>query len=247
MAYEKQNFAAGQILTAAQMNHIEEGIEQAEKSMPTALPSPNSIRFLNKTDGAAAAEYDGSEAVAVELIDDAHIESVVKPIITWENVLNKPFGQVGYAGMVLDGYQITLDDSGQGIIDRPFYLKEKVNYTVAYTVNNNTRYYECTGIVYAVDGVNMVWVGNLTPMTGVEMGNLDAPFLMACVPEDMVETVGAYGTLFDFEGNSAAIVSVAAQDTFAPLDEELIPDTIARLSQVEAMIDAKIAELKGST
>lgn len=37
MAYEKQNFTDGQVLTAAQLNHIEDGIVDASKAPPAWL------------------------------------------------------------------------------------------------------------------------------------------------------------------------------------------------------------------
>jgi hypothetical protein len=37
MGYKKQGFADGQILTAAKLNHIEEGIEAAFNAMPPGV------------------------------------------------------------------------------------------------------------------------------------------------------------------------------------------------------------------
>ena len=240
MAYEKQNFQVGQILTAAQMNHIEDGIENVEKSVPAALPSPGAVRFINRSDGASVAEYDGAEDVTVEMPDDGHIAGVAKEMVTWANIPDKPFGQIGYEGIVLDGVQMVLDsESGEGIITADFRIYEKVDYMVIW----NGAYNQCKGVIFAMDGMNVVWLGNLAAL-GADGGNNDAPFLIGRVPADVAAELGATGIVMALDGTSQLQLSVVSLDTFAQVDENLIPASIARVDDVDGMIEEKLGAIE---
>lgn len=240
MAYEKQNFKVGQILTAAQMNHIEDGIEQVEKNVPGALPSPGAISFTNKSDGTVIVEYNGSEETIVEIPDETYINETAKGVVTWENIPDKPFGQIGYAGVVLDGNQVLLDsESGEGMISADFRIYEKVDYMVIW----NGAYYQCKGVIFAMDGMNVVWLGNMAAL-GAEGGNNDAPFLIGRVPADVAAELGATGIVMALDGATEVQISVASLDTFVQVDEALIPNTIARVDQIESMIDSKLGAIE---
>ena len=243
MAYEKLNFAPGQVLTAAQMNHIEEGIAQAEAGIPAVLPSPQAIKFLQKSDSAVIGEYSGATEMSVELADDAYIENVAKELVTWANIPDKPFGQIGYEGIVMDGVMVALDpESGEGFLANQFVLYENVNYVVIW----NNSYYQCTGKRFDVNGIPAICLGNLSVL-GSEEGNPHAPFILICVPKDMWEEIGGTGIVMAMDGSTEASLRIASLNTYLKINEELIPESIARVEQVENLIDVKLGAIENGT
>ena len=59
MSYQKQNFANGEVLTASQMNHIEDGIADLESNSGVI-----SVKITEETTRAKAAEQALSERTA---------------------------------------------------------------------------------------------------------------------------------------------------------------------------------------
>lgn len=80
MAYEKQNFVDGKPLSAAQMNHIEEGIENLEEAVPTvpsALPNPNPLTI---TVGDGTGRYTGAEPLDLTPFVEAMINGMLESV-----------------------------------------------------------------------------------------------------------------------------------------------------------------------
>lgn len=61
MSYQKQNFANGEVLTAPQLNHIEDGIVDLESNSGDLF-----IKITEETERAKAAEQANADGIAAE-------------------------------------------------------------------------------------------------------------------------------------------------------------------------------------
>lgn len=70
MTYSKQNFKDGDVLNAAKLNNIENGIQSVQKSIPETLKNPKELTIKI---GSTSVTYDGSEAKTVEIPDGTEV------------------------------------------------------------------------------------------------------------------------------------------------------------------------------
>ena len=243
MAYVKQNFETGQILTAEMMNHIEEGIEGAEKAIPKALPNPESVVFVGKSGKGETVGYNGQSTVTVEIPDDEYIFSVidgmVRPMVKWASLPDRPFGQVGVDGEVLGSTQVVFEE-GQGVIAENFALEAGAEYIVTW----NGVQYRCMGKIYAIEGMDVVWLGNLGGM-GLPFEASDEPFIIGRFPDSAAAEMGAYGAVFSLEGAEQATVSIEGIATVMRIDEKFMPESVAALIDEVARLRSEVDALKG--
>lgn len=214
----------------------------ADRTKGTASETPPEAAqaWVDKVLDAAQRAEDAAERAESGKPDDEYIAKVAKEMVTWANIPDKPFGQIGHEGIVLDGVQLVLDsESGEGIISADFRIYEKVDYMVVW----NGAYYQCKGVIHVMDGMNVVWLGNLAAL-GAEGGNNDAPFLIGRVPADVAAELGFTGVVMGFNGTTQLQLSIASLDTFAQVDENLIPASIARVDEVSGMIEEKLGAIE---
>jgi hypothetical protein len=115
MGYEKQNFVKGQKLTAAQMNHIEDGIEEIDIKIDNiAVEKHHTLTF----EGAVTGTYDGSSDVIITI-----------PTISGEN------GEQGETGNGIDKIEKT---STNNLVDT-YTITYTNGTTTTFTVTNGEK------------------------------------------------------------------------------------------------------------
>lgn len=223
---ERKSSATGLLRISGGLSGFDEG-EPPEPMKP----------YVDEVLDAAKRAEEAAERAENTGVQDEHIAEVamqaVKPLVTWENLPDKPFGRIEYAGIVLNNEHVTFSE-GLGTITKMFRLKERGVYDVIW----NSVAYTCTGVTIIFEGYEVVWLGNLGVLGAPDMGNPDAPFVIGCGPEEALEEMGAIGIVYALDGTEEIYLSISARDTVAPLEESVIPESIARLKQVEEMIDA---------
>ena len=67
MSYQKQNFANGEVLTASQLNHIEDGIAEIESTASTSLTAETTR--ATQAEQALSARTDALESCGFVVVD----------------------------------------------------------------------------------------------------------------------------------------------------------------------------------
>lgn len=104
-------------------------------------------------------------------------------------------GKVVLPEMTLTG------EGGELPIMQPFELDEGK----AYKVKWNGTDYICTTVKYAMDGLTMLYLGNLSAMTGGT--GTGEPFIIVQLPSGLVED-GAYGAAYSLDEATSAVLSI---------------------------------------
>lgn len=112
MSYQKQNFANGEVLTAPQLNHIEDGIVDLESNSGVL-----STKITEETERAKAAEQANADRIAAETKRAAGEEQRLDAAITAETT------RAEQAEQVLDTRTAALESCGFVVVDGKVCMK----------------------------------------------------------------------------------------------------------------------------
>ena len=173
----------------------------------------------------------GSQRVSIEIPeppDDAHIESVAKQLVTWENLPDKPFG--GSTRTLI--FPSTALSLGEGMGIAP--IAETLNLEVgkSYIVTWNGTEYVCEAVEKEFEGIQAVWLGNLPALTG-EGEPTDDPFIIGALPAG--NDLGVRGFVVPSDGSETFVLKIEGTDgTIKTLDPKYLPSNLTVEQKAEA-------------
>lgn len=112
MGYQKQNFADGQVLNSAQLNHIEDGIVDLESNSGVL-----STKITEETERAKAAEQANADGIAAEASRAKGEEQRLDTAITAETT------RAEQAEQALDTRTAALESCGFVVVDGKVCMK----------------------------------------------------------------------------------------------------------------------------
>jgi len=215
------------------------------QELPSTLPNPQRLYFLDEQLAAPIDSYDGSKAKFINIPNAAEVQKAAvaeaKYAVSWNNLLDKPFGSQGVDGVVYSVAGLAMDEDGMGLVADP----SLVLYTgFEYAVSWNGTVYSCTAWELEMDGEKTVCLGNKSAAGGDDTGE---PFMVLTLPPAMVEAVGFSGQVIAFDGSTYVDMTITGTELVTKLDEKYIPDEIPRAERYEVVrsvtLDAEATEI----